>query len=105
MEKNVVKPLKALRRYGFPLTYMQRKIMAEERERGAVPTDTDRSDGVLMSRHFVARDGKTYTAHAWIYPDGSTYSSDAPAELLSSPNASVRQPDSQTARQTPITYS
>ena len=74
-------PLVALRRYGFDLTYHQRKMMREERKRGAVPTATDESNGVLMSRHFVARDGKTYTDRTWVFPGGSIYSYSEPAAM------------------------
>lgn len=83
---SAIPALKELRRYGFPLTRIQRQIMREERKRGGVPTETDEANGVLMSRHFVAHDGKTYTARMWVFPGGSTYGYD---EDASSPNAKV----------------
>lgn len=81
-------PLVPLRSYGFELTYYQRKMMREERKRGAVPTATDESSGVLMSRHFVACDGKTYTDRTWVFPGGSVYSYSEPAAM---PNTEVRR--------------
>lgn len=86
-------PFVALRRYGFDLTYDQRKIMREERKRGAVPTETDESNGVLMSRHFVARDGKTYAARTWVFPGGSVYSYDEPAVMQNSRDQRRPTPD------------
>lgn len=90
---SAIPALKELRRYGFSLTQIQRQIMREERKRGGVPTETDEANGVLMSRHFVAHDGKTYTARMWVFPGGSTYSYDDDA---SSPNAERSEPPTKT---------
>lgn len=68
-----IKPFVRLRRYGFKLSYYQRMIAAECRQRGEVPTAVD-DGGLRMSRLFVADDGKTYASHTWIWPGGSTYS-------------------------------
>lgn len=54
--------------------------MSEERKRGAVPTEVDPDENsVMMSYHFVARDGKTYASRTWVWPGGSTYSYSEPA--------------------------
>lgn len=74
-------PLIALQNYGFKLTYGQRKIIREERNRGAVATATDDLDGVLMSRNYTANNGKTFTSRTWVFPDGSTYSYSEPAAM------------------------
>lgn len=69
-------PLVPLRRYGFKLTYQQRKWMKFLRDEfGDIPIEVDEEDeAVCMAHAFTADDRQQWVSRTWVFADASTWS-------------------------------